>query len=109
MYEEDKLMKELLQEHDNKLSNFVAESAPIVDIFAGGKHSLVLTGSGSLYTFGFGDQGQLGLRNTDNAKRPTLVTDFENVRIQSISAGSHHSIVQTAKGDLYSCGLNKDG
>jgi regulator of chromosome condensation len=86
-------MKELLQEHDNKLSNFAQEAAPIIDICAGGKHSMVLTGNGGLYTFGFGDQGQLGLRNTDNAKKPTLVADFDNVRVQGISAGSHHSLV----------------
>jgi len=51
----------------------------------------------------------LGQRNTDNQKRPTLVQDFDGVKIQSISAGGYHSIVQTAKGDLYACGLNKDG
>ena len=102
-------MKELLKEHDNKLSNFVQDSAPIIDICAGGKHSIVLTGNGGLYTFGFGDQGQLGLRTTDNAKKPTLVTDFDGIRIMGISAGSHHSVVQTAKGDIYACGLNKDG
>lgn len=39
---------------DNKLSEFVIEATPIIDISAGGKHSMVLTGSGSLYTFGFG-------------------------------------------------------
>ena len=50
-------MKELLHEHDNRLSEFAYEKSPIVDICAGGKHSLILTGSGSLYTFGFGGQG----------------------------------------------------
>ena len=49
------------------------ESSPITDISAGGKHSMVLTGDGSIFTFGFGDQGQLGHRNTDNQKVPTLV------------------------------------
>lgn len=63
---QDKLMNELLKEKDNKLKNFVEESASIIDIAAGGKHSIVLTGTGSIYTFGFGDQGQLGHRDTDN-------------------------------------------
>lgn len=70
---------------------------------------MVLTGDGTLYTFGFGDQGQLGHRNTDNQKVPTIVEDFDGVRVHNISAGSHHSIVQTAAGDLYACGLNKEG
>lgn len=42
-------------------------------------------------------------------KKPTIVSDFEGVRITGISAGGFHSVVQTAKGDLYACGLNKDG
>lgn len=40
---------------------------------------------------------------------PTYVADFEGVRIQAISAGGFHSIVLTAAGDLYGCGLNKEG
>lgn len=85
------------------------EPASIVDAKAGGKHSMVLTQPGELYTFGFGDQGQLGHRDTDNQKKPKLVADFEGVRIQSISAGGYHSMVQTQRGDLYATGLNKDG
>jgi alpha-tubulin suppressor-like RCC1 family protein len=50
-------MKELLYEHDNRLSEFVYEKSPIVDVVAGGKHSFILTGSGSVYSFGFGGQG----------------------------------------------------
>ena len=38
-------------------SNQAPEPAQIIDISAGGKHSMVLSGSGNLYTFGFGDQG----------------------------------------------------
>ena len=51
----------------------------------------------------------MGHRDTDNQKKPKLVTDFEGVRIQSISAGGYHSMVQTQRGDLYATGLNKDG
>lgn len=70
---------------------------------------MVLAGNGNLYTFGFGGQGQLGHRNTENYKKPTQVLDFDGIRIQAISSGGLHSIVQTAKGDVYSCGFNKDG
>ena len=50
-------MKDLLREADNKLSNYATEAAQIIDISAGGKHSMVLAGNGNLYTFGFGGQG----------------------------------------------------
>ena len=96
-------------EVDKLLAGGGGDMMSIIDASAGGKHSMVLTGSGALYTFGFGDQGQLGHRNTDNQKTPTLVQDFDGIKVQAISAGSHHSVVQTAAGDLYACGLNKDG
>lgn len=99
----------MINEVDNKLQEFAIDVTPITDISAGAKHSMVLSGDGSVYTFGFGDQGQLGLRNTDNQKVPTLVSDFDGVRIQAISAGTYHSLVQTAAGDIYGCGLNKEG
>ena len=39
-------MKELLREPDNNLSSYASEAAEIIDVCAGGKHSLVLAGSG---------------------------------------------------------------
>ena len=38
----------------------------IKTIVCGGKHSLVTTTDGDLYTFGYGQQGQLGHRNAKN-------------------------------------------
>jgi len=64
-------------------------------VSAGNKHSLVLSSGGELYSFGYGDSGQLGQKNTDNCKKPTFVADFKGVRISKISAGNYHSIVQT--------------
>lgn len=48
----------------------------IQDIAAGGRHSLVITDEGALYTFGYGTNGQLGLRNTSNKGKPALVKDL---------------------------------
>lgn len=81
----------------------------IIDIAAGTKHSIALSGNGDLFTFGYGDNGQLGHKNTDNQKKPAYVVDFKGVRVSKISAGNFHSVVQTEKGDLYATGLNKDG
>ena len=47
-------------------------------ISAGGHHSLVLTARGSLYSFGYGSHGQLGLRTTTNQLLPQLVKDLVN-------------------------------
>lgn len=42
----------------------------ITQISAGGHHTLVLTGKGRVYSFGYGSHGQLGLRNTKNFSTP---------------------------------------
>ena len=37
---------------------------------------MILTESGKLYTFGYGQHGQLGLRKNNNHCVPTLVKDL---------------------------------
>lgn len=60
--------------------------AKICMIAAGKKHTVVLSEAGNVFTFGFGDNGQLGHKDTDNQKKPKHV-DFGDVRITQISAG----------------------
>ena len=67
----------------------------IKTIACGGKHSLVLTTDGDLYTFGYGQQGQLGHRNAKNVHKPRFVKDFDGKKVQLIAAGLHHTIVMT--------------
>jgi alpha-tubulin suppressor-like RCC1 family protein len=56
--------------NDYTLDMYVKESYVIADIAAGGRHSMIITEDGSLFTFGFGTNGQLGLRNTSNKAKP---------------------------------------
>ena len=76
---------------------------------AGGKHSMVLTVDGSLYTFGVGQMGQLGHRNSKSVQKPQFVQDFLGKKIKLIAAGQNHSMVLTQPGDVYVCGANTDG
>ena len=64
-------------------------------IACGGKHSLILAVDGSLYSFGCGQQGQLGHRSNKNVNRPKLVEDFGNKKVKLIAAGLNHSIACT--------------
>lgn len=81
----------------------------IKTMVCGGRHSLVLTTDGTLYSFGFGQSGQLGHRSSKNMLRPKAVEDFKDKKIQLVAAGAHHSVVMTRSGDIYVCGNNKDG
>jgi len=87
------IMKPTLKKVPGQEFNPDLDLALISDISAGTKHSVVLISSGHLFTFGFGDSGQLGLKNTDNQKKPTLVADFGDVGISKISAGNSHTMV----------------
>ena len=41
--------------NDPKSPSPILEPASIVEVAAGGKHSIVLTSTGLIYTFGYGD------------------------------------------------------
>jgi len=78
-------------------------------ISAGGHHSLVLTARGSLYSFGYGSHGQLGLRTTTNQLLPQLVKDLVNKPLNYIAAGWNHSLVLSQKGDIFATGYGAHG
>jgi hypothetical protein len=56
---------------------------------------MVLTDSGSLYTFGSGSHGQLGHRSNKNALAPRQVLDLMNRTVSVIAAGWNHSLALT--------------
>ncbi len=85
------------------------EEQTIVEISAGGHHSLVLTEHGYVFSFGFASHGQLGLRNTINQSEPQLVSDLRTKPIQAIAAGWNHTLVLTQRGDVYACGYGSFG
>ena len=72
------------------------QAGTIADIAAGQYHSLVLTSSGQLYSFGRNQYGQLG--NATNTNRlanptPTLVTlPGQAGSITHVAAGGDHSL-----------------
>ena len=104
------LIADLMTEYEQPLVPLEELAKPNIKmITCGGKHSLVTTTDGDLYTFGCGQQGQLGHRTAKNVFKPRFVQDFDGKKIQLTAAGLHHSIVMTQAGDIYVCGSNRDG
>ncbi|XP_038620429.1 secretion-regulating guanine nucleotide exchange factor isoform X2 [Tachyglossus aculeatus] len=65
-----------------------------------------------LLPFGWGANGygQLGLGHKEDVLLPQQLKDFcPSRRLGSLTGGGGHSAVVTACGDLFVCGLNKDG
>uniref|UniRef100_A0A2N9EHD6 FYVE-type domain-containing protein n=1 Tax=Fagus sylvatica TaxID=28930 RepID=A0A2N9EHD6_FAGSY len=60
----------------------------IKDISSGSYHIAVLTSSGSVYTWGKGANGQLGLGDIEDRNSPTLVETLRDRQVESIACGS---------------------
>lgn len=87
----------------------VAGAGPLlVEKIAVGWHfALCLAVDGSLYSWGKGSHGQLGLGTFETTETPTRVP-FDKC-VQAIACGSEHALVATDEGDLYTCGWGEHG
>jgi alpha-tubulin suppressor-like RCC1 family protein len=92
-------------------------SGPITQIAAGFAHSLAVTSTGQLYSFGSNDKGQLGkATNSGNGTpnpTPTQVTipglPTEFGPVVRVAAGAYSSFALTSNGQVYSFGWNNEG
>ena len=61
----------------------------------------------TVFTWGRGEDGQLGLGDTSDQDEPTHVDAFRGV--QQIACGSGHTVVLTIEGEVYTWGRGDDG
>lgn len=62
----------------------------------GGRHTVILTETGLIYTFGDGSQGQLGLGpETLEAHQPGIVEKLSKMKIKDLECGENHAAVIT--------------
>jgi alpha-tubulin suppressor-like RCC1 family protein len=105
-----------------KLNAFNNEK--IITISCGFLHSMALTDCGHVYSWGYNNCGQLGIEYTEyyhnlfktksfEIKEPKIVNikteNNDSVFITKISCGSHHSLLLSKDGNIYSFGYNKFG
>jgi hypothetical protein len=83
----------------------------IVQVFAGGMHSGVLTVDGRVLTFGQNDDGALGREVTADDLHLAGAVRFPpsaHGRIIQVDAGDNYTIFLTMEGKVYFCGTMKD-
>lgn len=85
-----------------------SSKAKVVEISAGGMHSVYLTNDGTVWTFGCNDEGALGRDTTEDGsefkpEKVDLPTDC--VRI---TAGDSHSAFLLSDGRVFACGSFRD-
>jgi alpha-tubulin suppressor-like RCC1 family protein len=85
----------------------IPELNNISQVSVGNNHSLVLTDTGQVYTFGNNGYGQLGLGKGIYGNRPTLIPRLNN--ISQIASGDYHSFAVNMNGKVYGFGLNNKG
>lgn len=85
----------------------VVSSFTFVSIAAGGDHSLVIRGNGSLFAWGANESGQLGDGSTNDGQFPLQVGTDTDWAI--ISAGASHSVAVKSDGTLWTWGSNAYG
>ena len=84
----------------------------IVQLSAGGSHSLALASDGTAYAWGYGYYGQLGVGSVSDADVPLAVTAsgaLNNVVLTQVSAGTSHSSALSSDGLVYAWGYNYSG
>lgn len=94
-----------------KLSN---RTEKVVSVAAGNNHLVVLTTHGNVYTWGAGEQGQLGRKILERRKihgtNPEKVTlKSRSLKAVVVGAGNYASFAVDERGDVWGWGLNSMG
>ncbi|XP_074640738.1 regulator of chromosome condensation-like [Tubulanus polymorphus] len=83
-------------------------SEDIIQVFAGGMHTVCLTSKGEVITFGCNDDGALG-RDTSEEGSETLPAKVElPSKVVQVSAGDSHTAALTEEGKVYIWGIFRD-
>jgi len=89
------------------------EDEDAVMVSAKSHHSACVTRQGSVWTWGCGASGQLGIAGTYRRHEPTpqrvYCTQMGRSPAVMVSCGAHHTLVLTAAGHVWSCGSNQQG
>ena len=82
----------------------------VTDIAAGGFHSLAVGEGGAVYTWGYNNDGQLGLGDHGGGTHRDVPTEVQGViGVVAVAAGSLHSLALSRDGTVMACGANDDG
>jgi len=80
----------------------------IAYVEAGNNHSIALSYSGTVYTWGNNEFGQLGNGTTGSYQTtPILIQNFSYIK--AISAGKDHSVALKTDGNIWTWGFNENG
>ena len=86
------------------------EGKGIAHLEGGEHHSIALSDTGEVYTFGRGDNNQLGYGDgTDQQLSPRRVPALEGIAVRKVSTQANSNMAVSKSGDLYSWGFGEMG
>ncbi|VAH47934.1 unnamed protein product [Triticum turgidum subsp. durum] len=83
------------------------EGEKMVLVACGWRHTITVSSSGSLYTYGWSKYGQLGHGDFEDHLVPHKVEALKDSSTSQISGGWRHTMALTSDGKLYGWGWNK--
>lgn len=92
-----------------KVSPLHLNGEAMVVVACGWRHSISVSASGALYTFGWSKYGQLGHGNFEDHLVPHKLEALHGNFVSQISGGWRHTMALTHDGKLYAWGWNKFG
>lgn len=78
-------------------------------VAAGDQHSLILTRSGYIYSFGANSSCQLGVPVRDFTSKPQCIKDIIHIPMCFVAAGSYSACISTESRQLYIWGKGEFG
>ncbi|KAG6398548.1 hypothetical protein SASPL_140013 [Salvia splendens] len=85
------------------------EGETMVLVACGWRHTISISSSGSLFTYGWSKYGQLGHGDFEDHLIPHKLEVLRDHHISQISGGWRHTMAATTDGKLYGWGWNKFG
>ncbi|KAG5839701.1 RCC1 domain-containing protein 1-like isoform X1 [Anguilla anguilla] len=80
-----------------------------VSLALGMEHAVLLSASGTVYTWGSSSHGQLGHGELGREVEPRVVEGLWGMTMKGVAAGGWHSVCISGEGDLYTWGWNESG
>ena len=81
----------------------------VIAVSAGWQHSLAITADGAIWSWGGGGFAQLGHGNEQRQLLPKKIEAFAGQRVNSVSAGTWHSLARTTDGAVFAWGKGDTG
>ena len=89
----------------------VFDGEAVLMVACGGKHTVVATEGGGVYTFGRGWRGLLGHGDEENQLAPRRVpaAAFNGERVVMVAAGKLHTVALSEAGHVFTWGYGRNG